>query len=950
MKKSKEEDKIVIKGARVHNLKNVDVEIPHGKLVVVTGLSGSGKSTLAFDTIFAEGQRRYVESLSSYARQFLGRVNKPDADLISGIAPAIAIEQRVNSRNPRSTVGTTTEIYDYLKLLFARAGHTYSPISGEEVTADSIDDVVDYIVAEASKGAKRYCYITAPLSTSEGLWLVEKLLDVMSQGVQRLYIGCKSIAIEEFLPQVTEQTPVDGIEVVFDRLEVKVEEGFSEDDLRSRLYDSVAKAYDYSEGICGVVIAKNAEDTKGLFKSFSSRFERDGILFEEPTEHLFSFNNPMGACPVCDGYGKVVGIDEDLVVPDKSRSIYDNAIACWRGETMSKWRDRLVGSAYKFDFPIHAPYYELSRAQKKLLWKGNEHFEGLNSFFDYLESERRKIQYRVMKARYTGKTTCVECGGSRLKREALYVQIGGKSIADLVLVSVDEVVAFFDELVLDEYDVKMSARILIEIKSRLKYLVDVGLGYLTLDRLSSTLSGGESQRINLSTSLGSNLTGSLYILDEPSIGLHPRDTERLIGVLKQLRDLGNTVIVVEHEEEVIRAADYIVDVGPEAGYLGGEIVYSGDYKGLLKCKKSLTADYLTGKKKIEIPAVRRASSGKIVVKGARENNLKSADVTIPLGVMSCITGVSGSGKSSLVKGVLYPALRRELLETGSRAGDFDGLEGDLSLLSSVEMVDQSPIGRSSRSNPVTYIKAYDEIRKLFSELPYAKHIGLTSSSFSFNIAGGRCEECLGEGVVKVSMQFMADVELVCDSCKGRRFKSEVLDAKYREKTICDILDMTVDDAIKFFADDAENNIAKRVVERLNHLESVGLGYIKLGQSSSTLSGGEAQRVKLASFLGKDKEGGASKERILFIFDEPTTGLHFHDINRLLKAFSALIARGHTIVVVEHNMEVVKCADHLIDIGPSAGDKGGKVVYEGVPEGAAKAKESCTGRYLNIERK
>ncbi len=934
--KSRENKNIIIKGARVHNLKNIDVEIPHGALVVVTGLSGSGKSTLAFDTIFAEGQRRYVESLSAYARQFLGRVSKPDVDLISGIAPAIAIEQRVNSRNPRSTVGTTTEIYDYLKLLFARVGHTFSPISGDEVNSDSVGDVVDYVLSQAED---ERIIITAPLPKSSSSGVVEQLLELMSQGLQRLYIGGAVVGIEDFMPTITAQTEASQIEVVFDRIKLSDREG---EEIRSRLGDAISRAYGYSDGYVGVVVGG-----EGAVRRFSSRFERDGILFEEPSEHLFSFNNPMGACPKCEGYGRVVGIDEELVVPDKSRSVYDNAIACWRGETMRVWRDQLVHNAHLFDFPIHTPYYDLTRAQKQLLWSGNQYFEGLNQFFDYLESQRRKIQYRVMKARYTGKTTCSECGGSRLKKEALYIKVGGRNIADLVVMPVDELVVFIGALSdkLDSYDAERAKRIVVEIKNRLQYLIDVGLGYLTLDRLSSTLSGGESQRINLSTSLGSNLTGSLYILDEPSIGLHPRDTHRLIGVLKQLRDIGNTVIVVEHEEEVICAADYIVDVGPEAGYLGGEIVYSGDFKGLLNCKGSLTADYLTGRRAIAAPESRRAASGHILIKGARENNLRSVDVTIPLGVMSCITGVSGSGKSSLVRGILYPALRRELMESGSRPGDFDGLEGDLAQLSSVEMVDQSPIGRSSRSNPVTYIKAYDEIRKLFADLPYSRNTALNASSFSFNIAGGRCEECQGEGVIKVSMQFMADVELECEACHGSRFKAEVLAAKYRGRSISDVLDMTVDAAMEFFGADEANATARRVVDRLHHLQSVGLGYIKLGQSSSTLSGGEAQRVKLASFLGKDSAGATAREKIMFIFDEPTTGLHFHDINRLLVAFAALIERGHTIVIVEHNMEVIGCADHVIDLGPEAGDRGGRVVFEGTPEELAECGESYTGEFL-----
>ncbi len=929
------ESTIYIKGARVHNLKNVDVEIPHGKLVVVTGLSGSGKSTLAFDTIYAEGQRRYVESLSSYARQFLGRVSKPDVDQITGIAPAIAIEQRVNSRNPRSTVGTTTEIYDYLKLLYARVGHTYSPISGEEVTADSIDDVVDYITSQSS-GER--VMITAPLTAGNGVGVIEILLELMSMGVQRLYVDREALLIEEFIPTIDETTRAESIEAIFDRVKITKDDGDVSDELRSRLADSISKAYDYSSGLCSVVVG-------GDIRHFSTRFERDGVTFEEPTEHLFSFNNPLGACPRCEGYGRVIGIDEELVVPDKSRSIYENAIACWRGETMRKWRDQLVMNAHYFNFPIHTPYYDLTRAERQLIWSGNEYFEGLDSFFLYLESERRKIQYRVMKARYTGKTTCPECGGSRLKREALYVKFGGRTIADLVAMSVDDLIKFFDCVELDEYDRTKAGRIVTEIHNRLRYLQDVGLGYLSMDRLSSTLSGGESQRINLSTSLGSNLTGSLYILDEPSIGLHPRDTHRLIGVLKQLRDIGNTVIVVEHEEEVIRAADYIVDVGPEAGYLGGEIVYSGTLKGLLKSKRSLTAQYLTGQRKIETPESRRAASGNIIIRGARENNLRSVDVSIPLGVITCVTGVSGSGKSSLVRGILYPALRRELMETGDRAGDFDGLEGDTMLLSSVEMIDQSPIGRSSRSNPVTYIKAYDEIRKLFADTPYARHTGLTPSHFSFNIAGGRCEECQGEGIIKVSMQFMADVELVCESCKGERFKPEVLDAKFCGKSICEVLDMTVDAAIDFFSRATPAGVGHKVVERLSHLESVGLGYIKLGQSSSTLSGGEAQRVKLASFLGRDNKLVESRDKILFIFDEPTTGLHFHDINRLLKAFTALIERGHTIVIVEHNMDVIKCADHVIDLGLEAGDRGGNVIFEGSPEELAKFSNSYTSEFL-----
>ena len=926
----KHENCIYIKGARVHNLRNIEVEIPHNKLVVVTGLSGSGKSTLAFDTIFAEGQRRYVESLSAYARQFLGKINKPDVDIITGIAPAIAIEQKVNTRNPRSTVGTTTEIYDYLKLLFARTGHTFSPISGQEVRCFSVDDVAAYILAHDGQRVA----IGAPLVLGEGQGIIEKLTLLLSEGLMRVYMGGEVKLIEEILPGIGPETGAEDIRIVVDRMRVTTDE-----DTQTRIRDSVARAFSYGGGICEIV-------TDEGIREFSSRFEADGIEFEHPSEHLFSFNNPLGACPRCEGYGKVIGIDEDLVIPDKSKTIYEDAVACWRGETMRKWKQQLVENAAKFGFPIHTPFHELTPEQKRLLWRGNEYFHGLDEFFEYIDSERRKIQFRVMKARYTGKTTCPDCGGSRLRKEALYVRVGGKTIADLVTMPVGSLIAFFGELELDEHDTKTASRILVEIRNRLQYLADVGLGYLTLDRLSSTLSGGESQRINLSTSLGSNLTGSLYILDEPSIGLHPRDTNRLIGVLKQLRDLGNTVIVVEHEEEVIRAADWIVDIGPKAGYNGGEVVFSGTLPQLLKSKKSLTADYLTGRREIAVPATARGWSNSITVKGARENNLRNVDVRIPLGVMTCITGVSGSGKSSLAKGILYPALRRLLYDTGVKPGDFDGLTGDVQLLKSVEMVDQNPIGKSSRSNPVTYIKAYDEIRKLYSDQPYAQHNGLSASAFSFNIAGGRCEECQGEGVIKVSMQFMADVELVCEACGGRRFRDEVLEVKYRGKSIYDVLEMTVDDAVAFFGEECKNSTCKRIVERLQPLQDVGLGYIKLGQSSSTLSGGESQRVKLASFLTKDSAQGG----VMFIFDEPTTGLHFHDISKLLAAFNALIQRGHTIVIVEHNMDIIKCADWVVDLGPEAGTQGGRVVFEGTPRELEKCPESHTGEFLRLRTK
>lgn len=916
---------IHIKGARVHNLKNIEVDIPHNKLVVITGLSGSGKSTLAFDTIFAEGQRRYVESLSAYARQFLGRISKPDVDYISGIAPAIAVEQKVNTRNPRSTVGTTTEIYNYLELLFARAGHTFSPISGEEVKCYDTDDITEYI---SSLGEGVRVIIAVPMQLKEGQGLIEKLTLLLADGIQRIYRNGTTELIEDFLPTIDGKTITEGIDIVINRIRTA-----SDDDTLSRIRESVSRALGYGTHSC-VVISDNGR------REFSTLFEADGIRFERPTEHLFSFNNPIGACPRCEGYGKVTGIDENLVVPDKSKSIFDNAIACWRGDTMRWFRDQLVNNAYKFDFPIHEPYYKLTPDQKRLLWTGNEYFNGLNKFFDYLDSERRKIQFRVLKARYTGKTICPDCNGSRLRKEALYVKVGGRNIAELVAMNVDALIEFFDTLALDAHDAKTAERIVKEIRNRLQYLSDVGLGYLTLDRLSSTLSGGESQRINLSTSLGSNLTGSLYILDEPSIGLHPRDTHRLVAVLKQLRDLGNTVIVVEHEEEIIRAADYIVDIGPEAGENGGRVVYSGDLAGLLK-SDGLTADYLSGRRKIAIPSSTRGWSNSIIVKGARENNLKNITIRIPLGVMTCITGVSGSGKSSLVKSILYPALHRQLADTGDRPGDLDGLEGDVSMLGSVEIVDQNPIGKSSRSNPVTYIKAYDEIRKLFADQPYAKHNGIGAGWFSFNVPGGRCEECQGEGVIKVGMQFMADIELVCEACGGKRFKDEVLEVKYRDKNICDVLDMSIDEAIDFFAAESTNATCRRIVERLRPLQRVGLGYIKLGQSSSTLSGGESQRVKLASFLSKENNA----RNIMFIFDEPTTGLHFHDINKLLEAFAALIENGHTIVVVEHNPDVIKCADWVVDLGPEAGDKGGNLVCEGTPRKIAGCNESYTGQFL-----
>ncbi len=924
---------IHVKGARVHNLKNIEVRIPHNQLVVITGLSGSGKSTLAFDTIFAEGQRRYVESLSAYARQFLGRVNKPEVDFITGIAPAIAIEQKVSTRNPRSTMGTSTELYDYIKLLFARIGRTYSPVSGDEVKSHSVSDVVDFIVA-LPEGTR--VLLTAPLGLEPGQGLIEKLTLLSKEGFQRIYLDGEILFVEDMVQQAEKYPDPERMRVLIDRARAGTDE-----ELLSRLGDSVGTAFNRFGGVCEVVVQ---EESGERIETFSSRFELDGITFEHPSEHLFSFNNPIGACPRCEGYGKVVGIDEDLVVPDKSKSIYEDAIASWRGDTMKAWKEELVMNASKFDFPIHRPYFDLSPEERKLLWTGNRYFKGLNEFFRFLEAGRYKIQYRVMLSRYTGKTVCSDCGGSRLRKEALYVRVGGRNIAELVALPVSGLQAFFGDLALEPQERETVGRVLTEITSRLDYLAEVGLDYLTLDRLSSTLSGGESQRINLATARGSSLVGSLYILDEPSIGLHPRDTHRLIGVLRKLRDLGNTVIVVEHEEEIIRAADTIVDIGPLAGYEGGEVVFAGPLAELLKDKHSLTARYLTGAERIEEPKTYRRWNSYIEIKGAREHNLRGIDVKFPLGVMTCVTGVSGSGKSSLVRDILYPAVRRELYETGLKPGSFSGLEGDLHRIKGVEIIDQNPIGKSTRSNPVTYLKAYDDIRKLFSELPYARHNNLTPSSFSFNIAGGRCEECQGEGVIKVGMQFMADVELVCESCGGKRFKDDVLEAKYHGHSIYDILEMTVDTAVELFRTHQQKDaVNKKIVEKLKTLQDVGLGYIKLGQSSSTLSGGENQRVKLASFLIKENASAP----VLFIFDEPTTGLHFHDIRKLLDAFNALIAKGHTVVIVEHNMEVIKSADWVIDLGPEAGAGGGNLVFEGTPADLKACKESYTGQFLAL---
>jgi excinuclease ABC subunit A len=922
-----ENNSIIVSGARVHNLKNISVTIPRDKLIVITGLSGSGKSSLAFDTIYAEGQRRYVESLSSYARQFLGRMNKPDVDFIRGLPPAIAIEQRVNTRNPRSTVGTSTEIYDYLKLLYSRIGKTFSPVTGKMVKKESPTDVVDYI-ASVLEGER--LLILCPLKGNDNLSFAQKLEDLKQQGITRIEINGEVLKLEEAVIKYSPDHH-DEVNIVIDRIVTT-----SDEDSKSRFADSAQMAFRLGDGIC---IVKTV-DKDPQFRIFSDTFEADGIRFEEPTEHMFSFNNPVGACPLCEGYGKVIGIDEDLVVPNKTLSIYEDAVVCWKGEKMNKWKEKLIFNADKFNFPIHRPYFELTGEQRQVLWNGNRYFKGITSFFDYLETKKYKIQYRVMLARYRGKTTCPECHGTRLKKEASYVKINGIPLQDLVLMPVNRLSDSFSSLILDSHEQKVAGRILLEIKTRLQFLNEVGLGYLTLNRLSSTLSGGESQRINLATTLGSSLVGSLYILDEPSIGLHPRDTGLLVKVLKNLRDIGNTVIVVEHEEEIIKAADEIIDIGPHAGRLGGEILYHGSFKGLVQKDKGLTASYLRGDNKIDVPLFRRKWNNFIEITGARENNLKNITVRIPLHVMTVITGVSGSGKSSLVKSILFPALNKLINGAGDKSGQYNNLTGDIHLIRSIEFVDQNPIGKSSRSNPVTYIKAFDEIRKLFASQQLSKYNGFTPSHFSFNIDGGRCEECQGEGEIKVEMQFMADVHLVCDSCHGKRFKDEVLEVNFGGKNIYDILDLTVDEAIAFFGEQ-KGSMEKAIARKLAPLADVGLGYVKLGQSSSTLSGGESQRVKLASFLGIEK----NDTQLMFVFDEPTTGLHFHDIRKLLDAFNALIAKGHTIIIIEHNPEVIKTADWVIDLGPEGGDAGGFLVFEGTPENLVKCANSYTGKFL-----
>ena len=915
---------IQIKGARVNNLKNIDVDIPKNQLVVITGMSGSGKSSLAFDTLYAEGQRRYVESLSSYARQFMGRMNKPDVDYIKGIAPAIAIEQKVISSNPRSTVGTSTEIYDYLKLLYARIGKTISPISGKEVSKDTVTSIVDKILSYEDDATVT---IYSPLIPTNNRKLKEELSLLLQKGFVRVKLNDSIQKIESIIEdkEVSNKAFKEGdVFIVIDRVRLE-----HNDDTINRLADSVQTAYFEGKGECEVEIDAD------IFH-FSDKFELDGITFEEPSPNFFSFNNPYGACKRCEGYGKIIGIDPDLVIPDKSRSVFDGAIAPWRGEKMGAWLDKLVRSALKFDFPIHRAYADLSKEQQELIWTGNKHFRGLNDFFAELEEQTYKIQYRVMLSRYRGKTDCPECKGTRLRKDASYVKINGYSITDVVLLPLEQALNLFQNLNLSDNEAIIAKRLLAEIVNRLQFLCDVGLSYLTLNRLSNSLSGGESQRINLATSLGSSLVGSIYVLDEPSIGLHPRDTQKLIGVLKSLRDAGNTVIVVEHEQEMMEAADYLIDIGPEAGINGGELVFAGTYKEILKDKNSLTGKYLGGDLSIIVPEKRKKWNESIRINGARENNLKGVNVDFPLNVFTVVSGVSGSGKTSLVKRILYPALQKAIGSySGEQTGLYDGIEGALDQIEQVEMVDQNPIGRSTRSNPVTYVKAWDEIRALYSSLPAAKANGLKPSAFSFNVEGGRCEVCQGEGVVKIEMQFMADIILPCEACDGKRFKQHVLDVQYKEKSVSDILDLSVDEAIEFFADQP------KILNKLGPLQEVGLGYVKLGQSSSTLSGGEAQRIKLASFLIK----GNNQKKTMFIFDEPTTGLHFHDISKLLKAFNALIALGNTVLVIEHNLDMIKSADWVIDIGPEGGEKGGKVVFAGTPEDLVKCKDSYTGDFL-----
>ena len=930
---------IDIQGAKVNNLKNISLSIPKNKFVVITGLSGSGKSSLAFDTIYAEGQRRYVESMSAYARQFLGRITKPDVDMITGLSPAIAIKQLANSNNPRSTVGTSTEIFEYLKLLFARIGHTFSPISGTEVKRHQINDVIDFILNQKGKAV----YILSPIILPQDRKLEDHLNILLQQGFNRLFVNNKMVRIEDFIKE--KNFDDDNIKIMIDRLKVndKTHESISQ------IADSVQTAFYEGDESCIILV----DDVEHYF---SSRFEADGITFDTPTTHLFSFNNPYGACPKCEGFGSVIGIDPDLVIPDKSLSIYDNAVACWRGDKMSAWRDQLIKTSRHFDFPIHKPYYELTKEQKDLLWKGNRYFGGIEDFFKEVEAQSYKIQYRVLLSRYRGKTTCPECHGTRLRKEATYVKINGKNITELCDMSLLKLKRFFDELTLNETEENIAHRLLTEIRNRVNFLIEVGLDYLCLNRATNTLSGGEAQRINLATSLGSSLVGSTYILDEPSIGLHSRDTQRLIKVLRRLRDIGNTVIVVEHDEEIIRSADHIIDIGPYAGVNGGEVVFEGDIEKMMNSMdtashihtvKSMTAKYISGEKKIPVPVKRRKWNNAIEFIGCSEHNLKNIDVKIPLNVLTVVTGVSGSGKSTLINDIAYTSLKKHFEGTSDKVGSFGKMQGSLMAIHSVEFINQNPIERSSRSNPVTYVKAFDDIRQLFAEQKLAKNRNLKPGYFSFNVAGGRCDNCQGSGTLKVEMQFMADIYLKCDVCNGSRYKEEALEIKFKGKNISDILNMSIDEVVEFFESNKEGEfktIIERIIAKMKPLQDVGLGYLQAGQPSSTLSGGEAQRIKLASFL----INGNNERPTLFIFDEPTTGLHFHDINKLLKAFNALINGGHSLVVIEHDPDVIKAADWVIDLGPEGGDKGGHLIFAGTPEDLAKCEESYTGKVLRVE--
>ncbi len=925
-------DYIVVVKSRVNNLKNLSVAIPRKKLVVITGLSGSGKSSLAFDTLYADGQRRYVESMSSYARQFLGRMDKPDVDAILGVAPAIAIEQKVKTRNPRSTVGTSTEVYEYLKLLFARIGTTISPLSGREVKRHFVSDVTDFIL---SLPLGTDVMIFSPLENINGRSLKQQLQVLLQQGFSRIMSHGEIHKIEAVMERITDKAKPNNCYLIIDRINLEEDDP----DLKARIDDSVQTAFYEGQGYLKV---SYTHEGKEHLVDFSNKFELDGIQFEEPSVNLFTFNNPYGACKKCEGFGSIIGIDEKLVIPNPKLSVYEGAVACWKGEKMGEWKEELIRNAYKFDFPIHKPYFELAPAQKELLWTGNEYFGGINRFFESVEEQAYKIQYRVMLSRYRGKTTCPECKGTRLRKDANFVLVGGKTISEIVNLQLNEALDFFTHLKLNEHDSKVARRLLIEITNRLKFLNDVGLGYLTLNRQSDSLSGGESQRINLATSLGSSLVGSMYILDEPSIGLHPRDTHRLITVLKALRDLGNTVIVVEHDEEIIRIADQIIDIGPDSGDHGGKLVFQGGFDELKDNNVSYTALYLTGRKNIDLPMHRRKWKNGIIIKDAFHHNLKNITVQFPLNTLTVVTGVSGSGKSTLVRDILYTSIKRQLGAEVTSESHISTLEGEVNRIKAVEYIDQNPIGRSSRSNPATYLKAFDDIRQLFSNQSLAKLRGYKPGYFSFNVPGGRCEQCEGEGVIKVEMQFMADIFLKCESCHGNRFKDEVLEIKYKDKTISDILDLTVDQAIEFFSQETKNNtIERRIVSRIQPLQDTGLGYLKLGQSSNTLSGGEAQRIKLASFLSK----GENSSPTLFIFDEPTTGLHIHDISHLLNSLNALIENGHSVVVIEHNVEVIKSADWVIDLGPEGGDKGGKIVFEGTPEDLVKCENSFTGHFL-----